>query len=68
LNKKSGWSADVVTLEQGQMFWLLGWSNCTRIVGYVAGAAPTKFKTTLLSGDKAAEPGVGTPTAEAGAP
>jgi hypothetical protein len=55
LTKKTVWSADVVTVEQGQMFWLLGWSNCTRIVGYGAVAPSTKFKSTLLTETAAPE-------------
>ena len=49
LTQKTAWSSDVVTVEQGSLFWLLGWSNCTRITGYGAVAPATKFKTTLLS-------------------
>jgi hypothetical protein len=71
LNKKGVWSSDVITIERGQLFWLLGWSNCTRITGYGAAAPATKFKTTtLLTDDKGPPPGVEIPTtrAEAGAP
>jgi hypothetical protein len=57
LTKKMGWVSDVVTIEQGQMFWLLGWSNCTRITGYGATAPATKFKTTLLSEVASPPPG-----------
>lgn len=56
---KGGWTADIVTVEQGEVFWLLGWSNCTRIVGYVAAAPAKKFKTTAVAptpADGEAEP------------
>lgn len=53
LTKKAAWSPDVVTVEQGQMFWLFGWSNCTRITGYGAVVSATKFKTTILSAEPA---------------
>jgi hypothetical protein len=64
LNKKGIWSSDVVTIERGQSFWLLGWSNCTRIVGYGAIAPAMKFKTTLLSGDKSPPPDAEAPAVE----
>jgi hypothetical protein len=49
LTKKAVWTADVVTVEAGTSFWLLGWSECTRVVGYGAMTPATKFKTTLLA-------------------
>jgi hypothetical protein len=49
LTKKAVWTADVVTVEEGTSFWLLGWSDCTRVTGYGATAPATKFKTTLLA-------------------
>jgi hypothetical protein len=49
LTGKGTWAYDVVTVEEGSSFWLVGWSSCTRITGYAASAPPTKFKTTLLS-------------------
>jgi hypothetical protein len=68
LNGKSGWSADLITVESGQAFWLLGWSNCTRITAYGTAAPATKFKTTFLPGSASPPPSESTSPAATPAP